>query len=91
MLWELDGLCHRHIASLADVDDVRRLGWSAALWLTGDRDLALAGRAQFEGAVDVAVGVAADHDRLDLTRLQARHVLADDRLAEDRPVQDDPA
>ncbi len=36
----------------------------------------------------VAIGVAADDDRLRPARHEARHVLADDRLAEDRAAQD---
>lgn len=58
----LVGVVHRHrrTATLAEADHVQRLGRLAALRLVGDRDLAIAGRAQFGGAVDVAVGVAAD-------------------------------
>ena len=53
-----------------------------------DRELALAGHVEIGGAVLVAVGVAADDDRLRPARHQARHVAADDRLAEDDAAED---
>ena len=53
-----------------------------------ERDGALAGELEVGGAVLVAVGVAADHERLGPARHQARHVLADDGLAEDDAAQD---
>ena len=36
----------------------------AVLALEGEGELALAGHAEIGGAVDVAIGVTADHDRL---------------------------
>ena len=53
-----------------------------------DRELALARHDEVGGAVLVAEGVTADHDRLGPARHQPRHVLADDRLAEDRAADD---
>jgi hypothetical protein len=88
MLWAPDRLGHRHTAASRKVDNIHRLGWSAALWLVGDRDLALVGRAQFGDAVDGALGAAADRNRLDLFRRQAGDVLADDRFAEDGAGED---
>ena len=52
------------------------------------RQRALAGELDVGGAVLVAIGVAADDDRLGPARNQARHVLADDRLAEDDAAED---
>ena len=52
------------------------------------REGALAGEQEVGGAVLVAVGVAADHERLGPAGHQARHVLADDGLAEDHAAQD---
>ena len=52
-----------------------------------DGELALAGHAEVGGAVDVAIGVAADDDRLGPARHEPRHVAADDRLAEDDAAQ----
>ena len=56
--------------------------------LVGDGHGAGAGHLELGGAVDVAIGVAADDDRLGPVRHQARHVGADDRLAEDGAVED---
>ena len=53
-----------------------------------DGQRALAGHLEVGGAILVAVGVAADDDRLGPARHQARHVLADDRLAEDDAAED---
>ena len=54
----------------------------------GHGHLAGAGDLHLDRAVDVAIGMAADDDRLRPVRHQARHVAADDRLAEDRAVED---
>ena len=53
-----------------------------------DGELALAGEAEVGGAVLVAIGVAADDDRLGPAGHQARHVFADDRFAEDDAAED---
>jgi hypothetical protein len=60
----------------------------AVLALEADGELALAGEAEVGGAVLVAVGVAADDDRLGPAGDEAGHVLADDRLAEDHAAED---
>ncbi len=60
----------------------------AAVAGEGHRQLARAGELEVGGAVLVAIGVAADDDRLGPARHQARHVLADDRLAEDGAAED---
>src|SRR4029077_10138041 len=52
------------------------------------RQRALAGEADVSGAILVAIGMAADDDRLGPARPQPRHVLADDRLAEDAAAED---
>ena len=54
----------------------------------GDGELALARHEKVDRAIDVAIGVAADDDRLGPARHQPGHVLADDRLAEDHPAED---
>ena len=48
----------------------------------------LPGNLEVGGAVLVAIGVAADDDRLGPARHEPRHVLADDRLAEDHAAED---
>ena len=53
-----------------------------------DGQLALARHQEIGGAILVAIGVAADHDRMGPAGHQARHVLADDRLAEDGAADD---
>ncbi len=53
-----------------------------------DRDRAGGGKLEVGRAILVAVGVAADHDRLRPARHEARHIPADDRLAEDRAAED---
>ena len=52
------------------------------------RELGLGRHPDVGGAILVAIGVAADDDRLGPARHQARHVLADDRLAEDHAAED---
>ena len=51
-------------------------------------DAAGAGNFRLGGAVDIAIGVAADDDRLIPMRHQARDILTDDRLPEDGAVED---
>ena len=51
-------------------------------------ELALAGHLVIGGAILVAIGVAADDDRLGPAGHQPRHVLADDRLAENDAAED---
>ena len=53
-----------------------------------DRQRARGRELEIGGAVLVAIGVAADDDRLGPARHQPRHVLADDRLAEDHAAED---
>ena len=60
----------------------------AVLALELDRQAALAGNHEIRGAILVAIGVAADHDRLGPAGHQPRHVPGDDRLAEDDAAQD---
>ena len=52
-----------------------------------ERQLALARHLEIGGAILVAIGVAADDDRLGPAGHEPRHVLADDRLAEDDAAQ----
>src|SRR3546814_6832996 len=78
-------MVHAHgDAGLGEVEDVVGGGLAAVSRLEGHGQLAGAGHLEVGGAVLVAVGVAADHDRLRPARHQARHVLDDDGLAEDR-------
>ena len=56
--------------------------------LEPDGEAALSGNFEIGRAILVAVGVAADHDRLGPARDETRHVLADDWLAKDDPAQD---
>ncbi len=79
---------HRHAATVAEAVHFQGLRRTAIGRLVGHRDLAGTGDLHFRGAIDVAIGMAADDDRLGPVRHQARHILADDRLAEDRAVQD---
>src|SRR5690606_1054124 len=53
-----------------------------------DGELAFPGKLEVGRAVLIAIGVAADDDRLGPAGHEPRHVLADDRLAEDHPAQD---
>ena len=77
--------CQRHAWTLELMHLMLDAG--AVLADEADGELALAWYAEVGGAVDVAVGMAPDDDRLGPARNKARHVLADDRLAEDHPAE----
>src|SRR6185295_19618261 len=74
-------------AAALEVVDLARLGL-AVLRGEGDRELAGAAGPEISGAILVAEGMAADHDRLRPARHQPWHIAADDRLAKDRAVED---
>jgi hypothetical protein len=78
---------HRHASAVGEAVDLQRLHRTAVGRLVGHGDLARARDLHFGGAVDVAIGVTPDNDRLRPVRHQARHVLANDRFAENRAVQ----
>ena len=79
---------HRHGDASAGELEHLALDLGAVLTDEAQRELALARHLEVGRAVLVAIGVAADDDRLRPARHQARHVLADDRLAEDDAAQD---
>ena len=79
---------HRHGDAAARELEHLALDLLAVVADEGEIKLALAGHLEVGGAILVAVGVAADDDRLGPARHQPRHVLADDRLAEDHAAQD---
>src|SRR5690606_7860932 len=74
-------------ATAGEVIDLFFNGFLAVLGHPFQRELALAGNAHIGGAVLIAKGVAADHDRLRPARHEARNVAADDRLTEDGAAQ----
>src|SRR3546814_19310970 len=75
-------MVHAHgDAGPREVEDVVGGGLAAVSRLDGHGQLAGAGHLEVGGAVLVAVGVAAEHDRLRPARPQARHVLDDDGLS----------
>ena len=73
---------------LGEVVDVELDRLGAVLRGVGHGQRALARDHQVGGAVLVAEGVTADHDRLRPARHQARHVGDHDRLAEDDAAED---
>src|SRR5690606_297636 len=75
-------------AALGELGDLHLDGLAAVLRGVGDGDRAGAGHLEVGGLVLVAVGVAADDDRLGPAGDQPRHVGADDRLAEDHAAED---
>ena len=79
---------HRHRDAGARELEHLALDLLAVVADEGEVELALAGHLEVGGAVLVAIGVAADDDRLGPARHQLRHVLADDRLAEDHAAED---
>ena len=81
-------IVHRHGDAAAGELEHLALDLGAVVADEGERQLALARHLEIGGAVLVAIGVAADDDRLGPARHQPRHVLADDRLAEDDAAQD---
>ncbi len=81
-------IVHRHRDAGAGELEHLLLDHRAVVALEPDRQAALAGHLEIGGAVLVAVGVAADDDRLRPAGHEARHVLADDRLAEDDAAED---
>ena len=82
------GVVHRHgDAAAGEVVDVV-LDYLAVVALELDRELALARNQEIGGAILIAEGVAADHDRMGPARYQPWHVLTYDRLAKDRTADD---
>ncbi len=77
----------RHAGAL-EVMHVQHLFRAAIGGGVAQRDLAGTGNAGFGGAVDVAIGMAADHDGLGPVRHKAGHVGTDDGFAEDRAIKD---
>ena len=59
----------------------------AVLALEFDGQPSLAGNLEIRGAIHVAIGVAADHDRRGPSGHETRHVARDDRLAKDHAAQ----
>ena len=76
----------RHAAALELVHLM--LDARAVLADEADGELALARHAEVRGAVDIAIGMTADDDRLGPAWHEPRDVAANDRLAEDHPAQD---
>ena len=81
-------IVHRHGDAAAGELEHFALDHVAVVALETQGQAALAGNLEIGRAILVAVGVAADHDRLRPAGHQARHVLADDRLAEDDAAED---
>ncbi len=80
-------IVHRHRDAGAGELEHLLLDHLAVVAFETDREAALAGRLEVGRPVLVAVGVAADDDRLRPAGHEPRHVPADDRLAEDDPAQ----
>src|SRR5579863_10581508 len=76
-------IVHRHGDARAGEFEYFLLDHRAVVALEAKGEAALSGDLEIGGAVLVAIGVAADHDRLRPAWNEARHVLADDRLAKD--------
>ncbi len=81
-------IVHRHGDAAARKVEHLVLDLLAVVADEADGHLARAGHLEIGGAILVAIGVAADDDRLGPARHQPRHVLADDRLTEDDATQD---
>ena len=79
---------HDDAAVLGHLHDLELHRLGPVVGRVGDGDGAGAGHLEVGGLVLVAVGVAADDDRLGPARHQARDVGADDRLAEDHAAED---
>lgn len=77
--------CHAGALEVMHVEHLLRAAIGGGV---AQRDLAGTGDAGFGRAVDVAIGMAADHDGLCPVRDKARHVGADDRFTEDRAIKD---
>src|SRR6266705_2701026 len=76
-------IVHRHGDAAARELEHLPLDPGAVVAEEAERQLALARYLEVRGAVLIAIGVAADDDRLGPAGHQPGHVLADDRLAED--------
>ena len=78
---------HRHRNAPAGKFEHLSLDHLAVLAFEADGQTALPGDYEIGRAVLIAIGVAADDNRLRPTGDETRHVLADDRLAEDDAAQ----